>query len=72
MPSPQLRHPYTVATVSGGRCKPAQVVQILAQTGFWLREHVNREMLQSPRRRVSLLSGRESVGTRSSSHDECC
>jgi hypothetical protein len=39
MPSPQLRHPYTVATVSGGRCKPAQVVQILAQTGFWLREH---------------------------------
>jgi len=48
MPSPQLRHPYTIATVSGGRCKQAQVVQILAQTGFWLREHVNREMLQSP------------------------
>ena len=48
MPSPQLRHPYTVATVSGGRCKQAQVAQILAQTGFWLREHVNREMLQSP------------------------
>ena len=37
MPSPQLRHPYTVATVSCGRCKQEQVVQILAQTGFWLR-----------------------------------
>ena len=71
MPSPQLRHPYTVATVSGGRCKQAQVVQILAQTGFWLREHVNREMLQSPGI-VCPSSGRESVGTRSSSHDECC
>ena len=37
MPSPQLRHPFTVATVSCGRCKQEQVVQILAQTGFWLR-----------------------------------
>jgi hypothetical protein len=37
MPSPQLRHPHTVAAVSCGHCKQAQVVQILAQTGFWLR-----------------------------------
>ena len=37
MPSPQLNQPYTVVTVSCGRCKQEQVVQILARTGFWLR-----------------------------------
>ena len=36
MPSPQLEHPYTVVTVSCGRRKQEQVVQILARTGFWL------------------------------------
>ena len=39
MPSPQLNQPYTVVTVSCGRCKQEQVVQILARTGFWLRAH---------------------------------
>jgi hypothetical protein len=37
MPSPQLKYPYTVATVSCGHCKYEQVVQILARSGFWLR-----------------------------------
>lgn len=70
MPSPQLRHPYTVATVSGGRCKQAQFVQILAQTGFWLREHVNREMLQSPASCVPPFGPR--VCWNGVSHDERC
>ena len=29
MPSPQLKYPYTVATVSCGQCNQEQVVQIL-------------------------------------------
>ena len=37
MPSPQLKYPYTVATVSCGHCNQEQVVQILARSGFWLR-----------------------------------
>jgi hypothetical protein len=37
MPSPQLKYPYTVVTISCGRCKQEQVVQILARSGFWLR-----------------------------------
>jgi transcription elongation factor Elf1 len=37
MPSPQLKYPYTVVTVSCGRCKQEQVVQIPACSGFWLR-----------------------------------
>ena len=45
MPSPQLKHPYTVVTVSSGRCKQEQVVQILARTGFWsgVRQSTNAE-----------------------------
>jgi transcription elongation factor Elf1 len=37
MPPLQLKYPYTVVTVSCGRCKQEQVVQILARSGFWLR-----------------------------------
>jgi hypothetical protein len=37
MPSTQLKYPSTVVTVSCGRCKQEQVVQILARSGFWLR-----------------------------------
>jgi transcription elongation factor Elf1 len=37
MPSPPLKHPYTVVTVSCGRCQQEQVVQILARSGFCLR-----------------------------------
>jgi len=36
MLSTQIKYPYTVVTVSCGRCKQEQVVQILARTGFWL------------------------------------
>lgn len=36
MALPPLRYPYTVVTVSCGRCKQEQVVQILARSGFWL------------------------------------
>ena len=49
MPSPQLRHPYTVATVSCGRCKQEQVVQILARTGFWLRARQSVKCLKCNR-----------------------
>jgi hypothetical protein len=37
MALPPLRYPYTVVTVSCGRCKQEQVVQIVARSGFWLR-----------------------------------
>ena len=36
MALPPLSYPYTVVTVSCGRCKQEQVVQILARSGFWL------------------------------------
>ena len=37
MALPPLEYPYTVVTVSCGRCKQEQVVRILARSGFWLR-----------------------------------
>ena len=37
MALPPLEYPYTVVTVSCGRCKQEQVVRILARSGFWSR-----------------------------------
>ena len=49
MPSRQLNQPYTVVTVSCGRCKQEQVVQILARTGFWLRARQSVKCLKCSR-----------------------
>jgi hypothetical protein len=46
MLSTQIKYPYTVVTVSCGRCKQEQVVQILARTGFWLSVRQSVECLK--------------------------